>query len=535
MKKSPYLLPWFVSLAFAGGLLAPFPVSAAQDLIKNVDLEAVNAKGELLDWHPGPARHAKEGDNHFLRLVQKDPGKMTMLYRTFEWGEGFDRLVLSFKGRVTGLVAGEQPWFDARIILNVKDAKGKQIASDSVYFNGDTEGWQRRELTIRLPADARRLDFMPSLFQAKAGVFDFDDVRLTLLKPGEKVPSTLPQARARELPKVALKPLTAQDRLHVKGNRLVNASGAEVWLQGVAVPSLEWSEAGDHVQDSVAWAVADWKANVIRLALSSTFWFGEGKYQNPKTGAEDYRRLVDDLVKHANDRGCYMVIDLHEYKAPTARHVKFWRDCAARHANKPGVLFDILNEPHDISWREWRDGGALKDGGGKAAAENGEAKDVTTSVGMQKLVDEIRAVGAKNVIIAGGLDWSYDCEGILKGYALADPNGDGIVYSVHVYPWKSDWQKKFLDCAAKHPLFLGEVGCQPFKMPWEQVLQDPYKWGPDVLACIQKHRLNWTAWSFHTSASPCVISDWNYTPTACWGSFVRAALRGTRFVSDRQR
>lgn len=320
-------------------------------------------------------------------------------------------------------------------------------------------------------------------------------------------------------------PLAARDELHVEGNRLVNAAGEEVWLQGVAICGLEWRADGDNIHESFERAILDWGANCIRLATGTKFWFGEASGSD----AQAYRSLVDELVSYANARGCYVAIDLHEYKAPTARHAKFWAEVAAKYANRPGVLFDLLNEPHDISWREWRDGGELKDGGGEAVAENDEAADLTRSIGMQKLVDVVRATGAKNPVICGCLDWSYDCSGVLKGYALEDKSGNGIIYSVHVYPWKSDWQGKFLDVAAKHPLFLGEVGCQPKPMPFEQSTQDPYVWGPKILACIQKNRLNWTAWSFHPWASPCVLSDWDYTPTPYWGAFVRAALRGVRF------
>ena len=72
------------------------------------------------------------------------------------------------------------------------------------------------------------------------------------------------------------------------------------------------------------------------------------------------------------------------------------------------------------------------------------------------------------------------------------------------------------------------------KMPFETELKDPYVWAPKILACIQAYRLNWTAWSFHTNAAPCVISDWDYTPTPAWGAFVRAALYGAKFVSDQK-
>jgi hypothetical protein len=154
---------------------------------------------------------------------------------------------------------------------------------------------------------------------------------------------------------------------------------------------------------------------------------------------------------------------------------------------------------------------------------------------MQALVNVVRQTGAKNIVIAGGLDWAYTLTGVLDGYALKDPSANGIMYSSHIYPWKGNWQKHVLDIAAKHPIFIGEVGCSDKKMSFEKELKDPYKWAPDMIACIQKYKLNWTAWSFHPKASPCVLSDWNYTPTPYWGTFVRDALNGKQFTSDKLR
>lgn len=56
----------------------------------------------------------------------------------------------------------------------------------------------------------------------------------------------------------------------------------------------------------------------------------------------------------------------------------------------------------------------------EVAAENKQALVKFQSVGMQKLVDVIRETGAKNLIVAGGLDWGYDLGGILEGFALDD-------------------------------------------------------------------------------------------------------------------
>jgi endoglucanase len=70
------------------------------------------------------------------------------------------------------------------------------------------------------------------------------------------------------------------------------------------------------------------------------------------------------------------------------------------------VFFDLYNEPRlatdatdspDATWNLWRNGGP-------------STVDGTTYqfVGMQALVDRIRATGANNVIVAGGLKADKD-------------------------------------------------------------------------------------------------------------------------------
>jgi hypothetical protein len=88
-----------------------------------------------------------------------------------------------------------------------------------------------------------------------------------------------------------------------------------------------------------------------------------------------------------------------------------------------------------------------------------------------------------------------------------------------------------LNVAARHPLFLGEVGAEIQKLSFipPERQEDPYTWSPDMLAAIQQHHLNWTAWNFHPKSTPRVILDWNYTPTPFWGDFVKRALAGEKF------
>ena len=114
-----------------------------------------------------------------------------------------------------------------------------------------------------------------------------------------------------------------------------------------------------------------------------------------------------------------------------------------------------------------------------------------------------------------------------------DPHGDGVVYSSHVYPWEKDWREKFLNTAARYPLFIGEVGCPPDYDRFQFIPSDqryPLEgWATDMIALIQKHRLNWTGFSFHPRCGPMAISDWNYTPTPYWGVYVKEALQGRPF------
>jgi len=335
--------------------------------------------------------------------------------------------------------------------------------------------------------------------------------------------------------------------LKVSGNRLVDPDGKEVWLQGVAIPGLEIVPEGHGVVNSTIVAIDDWKANVVRLAVKDEYWYGKAK-ETPKSkgqtdGGAAYREIIDAAVNAAANRGAYLVIDNHVYRAVKPEQLEFWKEVATKYKNHPAVLFDIINEPHGITWDVWRNGGfvAEKKKGVDESAFLSEAEKKANqgydSPGMQKLVEVIRSTGANNVIIAGGLDWAYDLTGVLDGYALNDPSGNGIMYSTHVYPWKKGWQKAFLDAAEKYPIFMGEVGADVKKMNFLplEVQEEPETWVPDILAVIQKHRLNWTGWSFHTWATPVMLSDWNYTPTPFWGLPAKEALSGKRFEGKKLR
>jgi endoglucanase len=488
-----------------------------------------------------------ENGNRYLRLRSNAPGQMVLLYREIELPTEVKALELSWRQRITDLKPGKETYFDARIMLEFKDIAGKKLPQKPSPPNtrSNTQGWVLRKTQFLVPKGALTLEFMPALFQVERGTFDLDDLKLI---PIDAAPLLAATKAAEEDLRRSVVPAEDPRRekwplpLHVKGNQILDTSAKPVWLQGVNVVSLEFSVKGERVQKSTLVAIEDWKANCIRLPVKESYWFGRESGQ--KDGGAAYRELVDDVITLAANRGAYVVLDLHRFRAPNDAHVEFWQDAAKKYANHPAVLFDLFNEPHGISWEVWRDGGFVAEK--KAPAdedaftspeEKAKAKDGFESPGMQKLVDTVRATGARNIVIAGGLDWAYDLSGIANGFELKERDGNGIVYSTHIYPWKRDWANKVLLVAEKHPIFIGEVGADINKMTFipAEAQEDPYTWVPEMLGLIQKHKLHWTAFSFHPKATPVMIKGWDYEPTPFWGAFVKEALAGKEFTWKKNR
>ncbi len=482
-------------------------------------------------------------ENHFLRLTTDESGQTILLYRAVDLPAGVEALELTWRQRISDLKPGKEPYFDARIMLEFKDEAGQKLSQkpSPPYSRSNTSGWVDRRIQFLVPAQALTLEFMPALFQVQRGTFDLDDITLKPIDAAALVAAAKAAAEAERLATVAPEaPQRAQwpSELHVVGNQILNSEDKPVWLQGVNVVSLEWSAGGERVLKSALVAVEDWKANAIRLPVKEEYWFG--KTAGQKDGGAAYRQLVEQVITLVSNRGAYVVLDLHRFLAPKAEHVAFWKDAATTYENHPAVLFDLFNEPHGVSWEVWRNGGFVAEKTQPANADENafltpeERANVAKgfqSPGMQRLVEAVRETGARNIVIAGGLDWAYDLSGIANGFALTESGGNGIVYSTHIYPWKRDWAGKVLLVADKHPIFVGEVGADIKKMTFipAEAQEDAATWVPEMLGLIQKHKLHWTGFSFHPKASPVMINGWDYAPTPVWGQPAKDALSGKQF------
>ena len=342
---------------------------------------------------------------------------------------------------------------------------------------------------------------------------------LLLAATGCRTPASGPPEDANALP--ALKTV---------GNQIVDSHNRPVRLRGVNAASLEYNSRGEgHILKTVNVAIHDWGVNIIRLPLSQDYWFGKSREQTD--GGLAYRALVREVVDNCVTQRCYVILDLHwsdcnqwgvgvgQHSMPDTNSVVFWQDFAPVYANNPAVIFDLYNEPHDVSWEVWLKGGRITD---KPNTRNAAVRTYQCA-GMQELLDTIRATGARNVVIAGGLDWAYDFSGILDGRQLSDPKGNGVIYSNHCYDNKGDsvdtWTAKMERAAAKLPVMVSEFG------PIRQTPGD--RWLLQVLQAIQAHQWSYTAWDLHPAAGPTLISNWDYTPSPNYGVYVKQMLAGT--------
>jgi endoglucanase len=525
---------------------APPPVPAGTTLVSNGDLEsATKTAGWPDDWDKteyGTVTWKADGAKHYFNLVSQKPQEHVQVYRIIAIPLGVTGIEFSARYRVAGLKPGRFPEDDARTILEFLRVNRKPLAAaPPVVFSADAATWTNITERIAVPPDISFLAIMPCLYRVDAGTLDIAKIEVTTLSDADSatVRSEAATAAAKKLADqqaILDQEIVAPSKsleIHTSGNRLFDPQGKDVLLQGLNICNLSIRTDEEHV---ILWAahiaLTDWHANVIRLPVLDSFWFGKGRGTITSNDAEAYRAIADKVIKIAAGKGAYVVFDLHRYLTPDDTCVAFWKDAAVRYKNNPAVLFDVLNEPHDTTWEVWRNGGPVE------VKQKDGTKKTVQGVGMQALVNAVRGAGAKNIIVAGGLGYAFDLTGIVNGYALDDKGGNGIMYATHFYNWHGGWSKHIMGTAAKYPVLVGECGADINKMDFipANKQENPYTWAPDAIGYIQKNHLNWTAWCMHTKATPDMLLDWEYsTPTSFWGAFVKDALNGQVYDMKKER
>jgi len=332
-------------------------------------------------------------------------------------------------------------------------------------------------------------------------------------------------------------------QLHVSGNRLVNAEGAQVVLHGADRSGTEYECVqgngifdGPHNQGSIT-AMKKWGINAVRVPLNEACWNGQTYVKAAYRGVR-YRNAIKAYVNLLTANGMVAILDLHwsdgAYTGPSsgcasaeavcqkpmpdsAQSIRFWSSVAATFAGNDAVIFDLFNEPYPeaslasetAAWKCWLHGGA--------ACSPGISYPVA---GMQTLVNAVRAAGANNVIMAGGLAWSNDLSGWLK-YKPADPDHN-LVASWHSYNFnacdtQACWSSQMSPVIAKVPVIAGEIG--------EDDCADDYI--DPLMAYLDSKSTSYLAWAWNTAgcgSGPSLITNYYSGHPTAYGAGYRSHL-----------
>jgi hypothetical protein len=314
----------------------------------------------------------------------------------------------------------------------------------------------------------------------------------------------------------------------VQGKQLVDRGGNPVRLLGVNRPGAEYRcVEGDAffegpTDGASVRAMKKWHINAVRVPLNESCWLGLGRIDPSYSGAA-YRAAIREYVQRLERAGLYVILDLH-WVAPgdhtatglppmaDADHAPdFWRSVAGEYRDDRSVLFDLYNEPHDISWECWESGCEASDNwfGSYRAA------------GMQELVDAVRSTGARQPLLLGGLDWSRDLSGWLD-YLPTDPER-ALVASNHTYDFNACYRscrQTLARIAQRFPVVTGELG----EGDCTHRYIDPYmRWA-------DRQGISYLGWAWYTADDtdcyngPTLISDYDGTPTP-FGKGLRDHLR----------
>jgi hypothetical protein len=292
----------------------------------------------------------------------------------------------------------------------------------------------------------------------------------------------------------------------VKNNQIIDCkSGAPKLFKGIARPSFEWDRAGWNISYEDIQKMASWKANVVRFSLNQSFWLDSAK-------GPLYQAYVDRAIKWSLALGMDVILDLHwltsgQTNSSDAMSATFWAGVAQKYKNEGRVIFELFNEPHDISAAQWK-------------------------TDMQALYSAVRNAGANNLVLLGGLDWAYNLSQVLPSNALS---GTNIAYVTHPYSFKgntpSAWDGAFGNLAATYPLLSTEFG-QANTNPGGALSCDPNFYA-SLLSYFASKNMGWTAWAWYVDRSvtspsetcgfPQVISNYGGTPNPA-GNAIRSAL-----------
>ena len=194
-------------------------------------------------------------------------------------------------------------------------------------------------------------------------------------------------------------PVEQYGQLKVVGNKILGANNAAAQFRGM---SLFWSQWQGRFYNAnvVKWLTDDWCSGIIRAAMAVD---NDGYATNPTAEKNKVFAVIDAAIAN----GIYVIVDFHVHDAVLYKNQAktFFAEVATRYGNQPNIIYEIWNEPLDVSWSN------------------------VIKPYHNELVQTIRAIDSDNIIVCGTRSWSQRVD-----EAGDDPvTGTNIAYTLHYY------------------------------------------------------------------------------------------------------
>lgn len=303
--------------------------------------------------------------------------------------------------------------------------------------------------------------------------------------------------------------------LSTQGNRVVDATGADVALRGVSVLAPEQNDLCDYCDSRPTSEMIDlaaaWGSKVVRLPVTEI---------SATTDLAAYdAEYIAPYVQQAVDLGIYLIIDLHLVRdygdgagaVPRSTVERFWDYIAPQYGDVTNVVFEVFNEPiNPASWSTWK-------------------------AYIQPVVDGIRETAPDTLLLMGSPQWSTFVNG-----AVSDPiAGGNIAYVFHIYPNQGApttalLDSKFGNAAQQIPVVITEFGWNPPGEFSDSITAGTTtNWGVPFRTYLDARPwIGWQAWILDNFWKPQMFDyDWNILGGEHQGQFVKDWLGGLPNVS----
>jgi aryl-phospho-beta-D-glucosidase BglC (GH1 family) len=304
-------------------------------------------------------------------------------------------------------------------------------------------------------------------------------------------------------------PVARNGQLKIVGTQVLNQSGQAVQLRGMSTHGIQWY--WQCVNNASLDALAkDWLADVLRVSM----YVQEGGYETDPAG---FTAKVQQAIQMVSDRGMYVVVDFHQlnpgdpnYNLANAK--KFFTDIANANKNRNNIIYEIANEPNNVSWS------AIK-----SYAE--------------QVIPVIRAIDGDAPILVGTHGWGS--LGISDGRNESDVinnkvNASNIAYTFHFYAASHNDQylNALRNAANQIPMWVSEFGSQTASGDGGNNFAQTQKY----IDLMREKKISWTNWNysddFRTGAvwntGTCGGSDYSAGRLKEAGKWIRDRIRENR-------